>query len=229
MITSLLVSCTPTKPGVTSGGSASIKFTTPDVTTAVFTPEPTATKITRSPNNSNQVDAAIMTAAKAQLAARSWRVTSKIESNGQSVQGTLDYVAPDRYHLTSSLIEAISIGSKTYLLQNGKWTETPLNITSLITGLINSALPQDIENNITNAKVLKPETLDGKQMLVYQFDNTLDQNNLNLTTQTKLWVGAADGLPYQEVIQGNINGIQTTTTNKIDYDLTIHIEDPTTK
>jgi hypothetical protein len=141
----------------------------------------------------------------------------------------LEYVAPDRYHLTTSSIELISIGSKSYINQNGKWVEMPLNVTSLIGSLMNSALPQEVENNITNAKLIGPDILNGKPMLVYQFNYTFTQDNINITTTTKLWVGVSDGLPYQEVIQGNLNGIESTTTNLVEYDPSIQIQDPTAK
>ena len=94
---------------------------------------------------------------------------------------------------------------------------------------MNSALPQEVENNITNAKLIGPDILNGKPMLVYQFNYTFTQDNINITTTTKLWVGVSDGLPYQEVIQGNLNGIESTTTNLVEYDPSIQIQDPTAK
>ena len=223
LIAVLLISCTPAKASATSGGSASITFTTPGRTTT----EPAQTVAPAAP--SGQVITAIINAAKAQMAAKSWRVKSNVESNQVTLQGTLEYDAPDRYHLTTNTIEMISIGSKSFIDENGKWSISPLNVTDLIASLMNSALPQALENNITNARQLGPVTLNGKPMLVYQFGNTFTQNNINIATSTKLWVGTADGLPYQEVIQGNINGVQTTTTNLVEYDPSIKIEDPTAK
>ena len=224
LIALLMVSCSgSSKGGATSGGSASITFPTPGVTTTE--PAPTAPPAV----SSSTVVTAIVNASKAQLAAKSWRVKSNIESNGVSIPGTLDYAAPDRYHLTTSTIEMISIGSKSYMKQNGTWVETPLNVTSLIGSLMNSALPQELQNNITGAKLIGPDTLNGKPMSVYQFNNTMTANNINIATTTKLWVGESDGLPYQEVIQGNLNGIKTTTTNLVEYDPNIQIQDPTAK
>ncbi|MDR3577409.1 MAG: hypothetical protein P4L50_26400 [Anaerolineaceae bacterium] len=222
LIALLLVSCTLARRGASAGGSASITFTTPAATIA-------PTQIVLSVAGSKQAVNAIINAAKAQITAKSWRVKSNIESNQVTIQGTLDYVAPDRYHLTTSTIDMISIGPKSYINQNGKWLVSPLNVTGLISTLMNSALPQDLENNITNAKQLNPDTLNGNPMKVYQFDNTFTQNNINITTTTKLWVGAGDGLPYHEVIQGNINGVQAVTTNQVVYDPSIQIEDPTAK
>jgi hypothetical protein len=224
LIAALMVSCSGSSKGVaTSGGSASITFPTPGVATTE--PAPTAPPAV----SSSTAVTAIVNASKAQLAAKSWRVKSNIESNGVSILGTLDYAAPDRYHLTTSTIEMISIGSKSYMKQNGTWVETPLNVTSLIGSLMNSALPQELQNNITGAKLIGPDTLNGKPMSVYQFNNTMTANNINIATTTKLWVGESDGLPYQEVIQGNLNGIKTTTTNLVEYDPKIQIQDPTAK
>jgi hypothetical protein len=224
LIAVLIVGCSgSSNEGATSGGSASITFTTPGVTT----PEPAPT--TPPAGSSRNVVMAIVNASKAQLAAKSWRVKSNIESNGVSIPGTLEYVAPDRYHLTTSTIEMISIGSKSYMKQNGTWAETPLNVTSLIGSLMNSALPQELQNNITDAKSIGPDTLNGRPMSVYQFNNTMTANNINIATTTKLWVGESDGLPYQEVIQGNLNGIKSTTTNLVEYDPNIQIQDPTAK
>jgi hypothetical protein len=217
------------KSGATSGGSAAITFTTPGAST--IEPAPTNTPVQSIPPqlSSGNIVTAIVNASKAQLAAKAWQASSNIVSNQVTVKGTLEYFAPNRYHLTTSTIDAIAIGSKSYMNQNGKWIETPLDVAGFISSLMNSALPQLVENNITNAKLIGSDTLNGKTMTVYQFDNTFTQDNINITTNTKLWVGTADGLPYQELIQGDINGVQTTTTNLMAYDPSVQIEDPSAK
>lgn len=230
LMAAIMVACSgSSNGGATSGGSASITFTTPGVTTAEPNPTNTPAQTTPPITNSSNVVTAIINASKAQLDAKSWRMKSNIESNNVTIQSTLEYVAPDRYHLTTSSIELISIGSKSYINQNGNWVETPLNVTSVIGSLMNSTLTQEVENNISDAKLVGADSLNGKPMTVYQFNNTFTQNNINITTTTKLWVGVSDGLPYQEVIQGNLNGIASTITNLVEYDPNIQIQDPTTK
>ncbi len=76
-----------------------------------------------------------------------------------------------------------------------------------------SATIDQLTKQITDAKVIGPDTLDGKPMMVYQYALTFKVNDAGAESSsiTKMWVGN-DSLPYKLESDGstNITGKKTT-------------------
>lgn len=57
---------------------------------------------------------------------KSFRATMTIEAQGQPKQeGTMEYVSPDRYHLSIAGLDLISIGTDAYIKIGSTWTKQP--------------------------------------------------------------------------------------------------------
>ncbi|MEP7190492.1 MAG: hypothetical protein ABI901_14980 [Roseiflexaceae bacterium] len=79
-----------------------------------------------------------------------------------------------------------------------------------------AATIDQLTKQITDAKVIGPDTLDGKPMMVYQYAFTLKVNDAGAKSSsvTKMWVGD-DSLPYKLESDGSTNITGKTTTSHL--------------
>ena len=180
----------------------------------------------------------VMTRAmRAQLDAKSYRarVTSSL-SDGTSAAMLIEYVAPDRYHMTSDAqgggagkglkMEYVIAGGATYIkTQNNQWVKSPIDASSIVKAFRDPKMLDELAKT-ADVKFVGPDTIDGAPMLVYQYT----QNNpmgMKMKSTSKTWLSVADGLPRKTESEGEFEGKKTKTLITIsDYDADIKIESP---
>ncbi len=117
---------------------------------------------------------------------------------------TIEFQPPDRIHMVEpNGTEMILIkGQGSWIKQNGKWAKSPVDMSEAIFGMYNTDTIQQIEKamNVTPAKFVGPDLLDGQPMWVYTYTTTIPgaaAGGKDLTSQSKIWIGAIDGLPHR--------------------------------
>ncbi|HYO98769.1 MAG TPA: hypothetical protein VER76_00995 [Pyrinomonadaceae bacterium] len=179
----------------------------------------------------------VMTKAmRAQLDAKSYRahVTSSV-SDGTTSSMVIEYVAPDRYRMTSEAkpgggqsyqMEYVIVGGETYIkAPNRGWVKSPIDAGGMIKAFRDPKMLDELAKT-ADVKYVGAETLDGEPALVYQYT----QNNplgTNLKSSSKTWLSVADGLPRKTETDGEFNGQKTKTLVKMSgYNSDIKIEAP---
>jgi len=124
----------------------------------------------------------------------------------------------DRYSVKTSMSgragteagEIMKTPEGMFVKRDGRWAKSPVQLTQKD----RADLIEYGRKNISNCKLFGKETRDGKAMAIY----TYNQKAPNLpTSDIKLWIGTADGLPHKlEVSTGDKNVTQT-----IDYSAAI--------
>ena len=163
---------------------------------------------------------------RAQLATKSFR--ARISSSTQNVPGefVVEYVAPDRLHMTNPTSELIAVGSETYTRQSGgPWQKAPMNANEMAAKFRDPKLIDELEKNY-NVALIGPDTLDGLPMMVYEY-SPKSPSPQTPAGKTKVWIGADDSLPRKIEVETEVGGQKSMT--KIlysDYNADIKIELP---
>ena len=190
---------------------------------------------------------ALLSAMKAKLNARSFRVKVVLSGGGEGVGvetvSVGDYVAPDRYRSQVQLSlagksgagEVIIIGEDAFLKNaNGAWEKKqadPERIKLELARLRHDMLVESLSKPggvIVNSA--GRAMLDGLRMLVYRY-SFAGPPEAGSRSYVKIWVGTDDGLPHKIEIETRVNqkGLIinfTTTTTYYDYNSEIKIERP---
>lgn len=163
---------------------------------------------------------------RAQLASKSFR--ARISSSSQTIPGetVVEFVAPDRLHLTNPISELIAVGSETYTRQgNGPWQKAPISANEMAAKFRDPKLIDELDKNY-NVTLVGPDTLDGVPMMVYEY---MPKNPSPQTPagKTKVWIGADDSLPRKIEVESEVGGQKSTTTIMYsDYNSDIKINLP---
>jgi hypothetical protein len=201
----------------TSRDSALTEATAPAVASATPTAAPEVSPTATDPLQ------AIANSVHSFGAITSYRLTVVIEGGTPNENSTIKIeVAGKEYHFVSSRgVEFYLIGNTFYLKQGAKaqWRKLPSNsveATSVTAALL--AAKESVTSAIAahNASLSGADIIDGKPMLVYQY--TLNG------APAKLWVGAADGLPYKN--EGISKTGSKTTLTISDYNAQIVLTPP---
>ncbi len=119
-------------------------------------------------------------------------------------------------------------GVGTYEKEPGKqWQKSATDMSNTIGMLLD---PQQAEGLVAeNIKYLGDEKLNGKTMWTYQYQATNKAGDWPVLLTTKIWIGAADKLPYREETtgeSGTIKGGKMKQTVVYEYDPNIKINPP---
>jgi hypothetical protein len=160
-------------------------------------------------------------------------ITSKVGGvDSPTVNGSSEFVPPNRLRITinneGTSIEQLHIDGKSWFKAGGKWqpSKTP---TGAANGVITPAFVESMVATITEAKLLGPETLDGRAVLALSYTADLSKmagGGLDVKQQVNIWVGADDNRLYKQEIVSADGGSQSVTTQVIEYDPSITIEAP---
>ncbi len=183
---------------------------------------------------------ALKKAFTAQLAARSFRTRLEYSVGGVGTHNDLEFVAPDRYHVTvvgpaSMGQEMIIIGKDKFARISGRpWQKTDMNVAAgtmatTLGDLTDQFHLEDVSKKMTkydDVEFSGSEVLDGQPVVVYQF-------NLKGTKGPipgKIWISTADNLPrkivHEATSQTNSDRKMKLTTTYYDYNADIKIEPP---
>lgn len=155
-------------------------------------------------------------------------LSARMEGIGQTeIKSQVDYVAPDRYHITylagtGSGMEMIMIGNQSYMKTGGKWSKFPGSSNSSIPTLRDS-FTEDGLKTLTDVKFEGDETVDGKPSLVYSYKNVTPAGNYPFSS--KIWVAKATGLPMKIVVDYTNGALKQMTVN-YDTESPVTIEPP---
>lgn len=181
---------------------------------------------------------AMTKAVHAQLDAKSYRAhVDMTASNGTTSKLTIEYVAPDRYHMTTESqtggrqfsVEYVIVGKDTYMKTNGgAWARFPVDMTPMLAAVRNPKMLDDLAKT-ADVRLVGADTLDGAPVLVYEYTMT-NPAGMNLKSTAKTWVSVADGLPRKTESESEMSGVKTKSVATLtDYNTDIKIELPTTK
>jgi hypothetical protein len=154
--------------------------------------------------------------------------SAKMEGMGQTeIKSQVDYVAPDRYHVTylggtGAGMEKIMIGNQSYMKSDGKWSKFPGNSNSSIPTLRDSFTEEGLKT-LSDVKFDGEDTVDGKPALVYSYKNVTPKGDNPFSS--KIWVGAQTGLPMKIVVNYD-NGVLKQMTVNYDTESKVTIEPP---
>jgi outer membrane lipoprotein-sorting protein len=175
---------------------------------------------------------ALKKAFTAQLAARSLRARMEYSIGGVATHNDLEFVAPDRYHVTlvgSATMgqEMIIIGKDKFARISGRpWQKTDMDVAAgtmatTLGDLADQFRQEDISQRMTKYEDVQfsgSEVLEGQPVMVYQF-------NLKSTKGPipgKIWISTADNLPRKIVHDSKMK----LTTTYYDYNANFNITPP---
>ncbi|MGI8639581.1 MAG: hypothetical protein ACR2MG_06465 [Pyrinomonadaceae bacterium] len=145
-------------------------------------------------------------------------------ASNQNFNMDMQYTAPDRYYIKNDISEIIIIGNDSYVNVEGNWKKVPMQMGDKIKELRNSFTEEGMKS-LKDVEYIGKENLDGKEALAYRYKTeTKDVPSVN----SKIWIGADNGLPLKIEIEKTGKGSALMTTS-YDYDKEIKIEAPTVK
>jgi hypothetical protein len=175
------------------------------------------------------------------LSTKSNRMTyTTVLQDGKTHPGEIEFVPPDRKRLAGEGPEYIIVGEKVFVksAEKNTWEETQISAASFM-GNGKDTL-ETIAKTIEDARLIRKDQLDGTAVFVYSYASTNRSNDLELHSQTELWVSEADGSPLKMIIDGEIvqvasdpatgesqsSAVKALTTTLITFDENIKIENP---
>ena len=148
---------------------------------------------------------------RAQLATKSFR--ARISSSNQNIPGetVVEFVAPDRLHLTNPISEMIAVGTETYTRETGgPWQKAPINANEMAAKFRDPKLIDQLDKNY-NVTLVGADTLNGAPMMVYEYTPKAPSPQTP-AGKTKVWIGADDSLPRKIEVESEVGGQKSTTT-----------------
>jgi hypothetical protein len=220
----------PSKTDNTNLGAANQAPTTvpTQVPTPTKPPAPTATTAptaTSAPAAASLGDpkSAILKGLAAQLKTKSFHVVAISQVNGKTTTRTVDYVAPDRYHIKTETMDVILIGDKVYVNTKGKWALNPA-MSALVKPLLDEL--RNIPVDITDVHLVGPDIVNGVPTVAIMYASTVTIGNTVVKSASKAWLRVSDGLPVKQEIDSDVGGVKTHISQTIDYDSTLKIDAP---
>jgi len=193
-----------------------------------------------SASDTSDAQASLTKAMQSMLAAKSYRArVESTTSSGTSSKTTIEFVAPDHFHLTRETTipghaatkqETIVAGDETWVkMGDVPWQRFPANLGDTIKQFRNPDVVDQIAKSI-DVKVIGSDVLDGTATTIYQYTlGSTDNKDFNISAKT--WVAAGDGLPRKTESEGDLSlgGRQIHTKSIItyyDYGADIKIDKP---
>jgi len=149
---------------------------------------------------------------------------------------TLEYIKPDRVHITQSTpqgaSERIAIrGKNTWLKVGDKWQAQGADAAALFFSFLDPKALEQSLNVIQTESVqfVGAEVLDNVPTFVYTYKIVVDFGGQKASGDGKIWIGAVDGRPYKvQSVSDSLTtpGKQDSTTALYDYDLPLKIDEP---
>ena len=153
--------------------------------------------------------------------------SAKMEGQGQSeIKSQVDYVAPDRYHVTylggtGAGMEMIMMGNQTYMKVAGKWTKMPGKAKAIPT--LRDSFTEEGLKTLSDVKFEGDDSVDGKPALLYSYKNVTPVGNYPFSS--KIWIGKDTGLPMKIYVEYS-NGMLKNMTVNYDTESPVTIEAP---
>lgn len=169
----------------------------------------------------------LLDALRNQMLSTPFHATMQSVSTESTVDYTIDYQPPDRFHMTMpGVVEGIVVGTTMYLNTGGSWVQVPLSedFTSAF-GMLGPGA-EDVYGTITDVAFVGVEFLYSRPTLIFTYTASATIAGVSSTSTNKLWLGATDLRVYKFVSEGESAGQKSTTTGTYEYDLDIKVEPP---
>ncbi|MFO1519562.1 MAG: hypothetical protein U1F57_07895 [bacterium] len=185
---------------------------------------------------SNPAMERIIKAIQAQMGAKSYRADmTGSTSNGTQSHRTIEYLAPDRYRITSEVTlngrpplkqEIIILGNQSFMKKdNGPWQPVPMDMGTMVKELKNPKMLDELRKS-SDAKEIGAESVNGTPLIAYQY-SLQKAFGMDLNSSNKIWISPSDGLVRKLESHGDFAGVKTNTTIIYsDYNGDIKIEKP---
>jgi outer membrane lipoprotein-sorting protein len=139
------------------------------------------------------------------LAAKSFRATVTDVNKGEQLS-TMEFVAPDRYHMHSGKApDTIIVGDGAWMNMNGNMMKMPIPVGKIIAQYRNESMLRQMESGLTVTD-LGSDSVSGEPAHTYRYTATEP-----MKSDVKVWIGDKTGLPLQIESQGSFMGKATTT------------------
>ena len=179
-------------------------------------------------------------AMRSMLAAKSYRArVESTTSNGTTSVTTIEFVAPDHFHMTRESTtpghptiktETIGVGDETWMkMGDAPWQRFPANLSDTIKQFRNPEIIDQIAKSV-KVEVVGTDVVEGTKTTIFQY--TLGAtDNKDFNANAKTWVGVGDELPRKTESESDLNlgGKQIHTKSTItyyDYGADIKIDKP---
>ncbi len=171
---------------------------------------------------------AVLNAMRLQLAGGPYRAVTTVESHDTTTEMTVEAIPPNKMHVVISggAVEMIMIDG-TLWSKSGESPWTQMGSAEMIEGILDS-IGGDIEaSTLTNVQITGAEPVLGDAAQIYSFTSTFGEGDGLITSDTRLWISNASGLPLRMEATSTAMGTTSQIVQMIDYDDTITIEPPT--
>lgn len=155
--------------------------------------------------------------------------SAKMEGVGQmEIKQQVDFVAPDRFHVTYQAgaapgMEIITIGDQSYMkTSGGSWSKMPGGPNTATPNLRDSFTEEGLKT-LSDVKYEGDDTVDGKLARVYTYKNVTPKGGFAFSS--KMWVANDTGVPLK-IITDYTNGTLKQMTVKYDTATPVTIEPP---
>lgn len=186
------------------------------------TVQPTATQPPATATSANPLDA-LKKAFGGWAGTKSFRA-KMVQTKGTTttLEGTLEMVFPDRFHMVTKQTELIAIGKTYYVKVGTKWQKVTV-AQGFDFSLADAKKLQDELGVATEVKSIGADVLDGAPMVVYEYKTTI-KGPPAITTTSKVWIAVSDGLP-RKIESTSSSGAKTVMTF-YDFNANITINAP---
>ncbi len=236
----LASSCRPTLRDTSAPATVGPEL--PDATEPTESPSPTILPTEAQEPSEDEVYATVVAALLALYSEPNRMTDTTSVGEAQPTTNVIEFVPPDRKRIASADqgVEYIVIGDDVYAntKDTGTWEKTQIpGSTFLGDGEVTA---ETIRTTVSDARWLRSEVLDDTAVAVYSYSSTSRSGDVDLHSQTELWIGQDDGLPKKMSVTGETlsvstdpstgvstqKAVQARSTILIEFDTTIRIEPP---
>jgi hypothetical protein len=171
---------------------------------------------------------AVTNAMRSQMSGGPYRAQTSVTADGTTTDMTSEIIPPDKMHIV------IGGGNMELILLDGTlWSksgETPwaqMGSPEMMQGIFDSIQGQIEGATLTNVQLVGAEPVLGEATQVYSYTSTIGEGEGVVTSDVKLWISKASGLPVRMEATGTAMGSTSHTLQSIEYDNSITIEAPT--
>ncbi len=196
----LVAAAHTTSPDASASGPAATAA--PTASGALSITATTSASVATPPTTSGSLSDRIIAAQSALMATRAYRGrTVTTLSDGTTLTTTVEFVSPDRFHITApGGQDFVIIGRNSWQkTPDAGWQKSAIDMSSLVNSFRDPKVLEELAKSIVSSDVreLSDDALNGSPMHVYQYNTAITTGEKTLNGTTKIWIGASDGLPYR--------------------------------
>lgn len=146
-------------------------------------------------------------------------------SDGKTMKSSVDIIMPDHFHVISDRNEIIVIPEGSWMKHGDSWQKLPMDMSRMI-GQFTPAALAEAEQNMTDAKFLGADTINGEKAKTYSYTTSVSMMGIKSTSNAKIWVSDNSGRVIHMESDGSAMNKTTHAVQDITYDNSIKITPP---